>query len=315
MCQKCSREQRRGLFLPQAARGKGKRVVARAPHPLHSLEVFPPHVWLQLVSFLGWIDGLDVMRLISKAVHTTFSTASDDYWRLCAQAAHSQCLTHSTMPAHTNASYASDEPTYRAMCAMVVTLQDPLDETEYYHAFPDMENEDYSWKGRLGLAQRKARWARAQARNSEWISSGCKVVSDCIFAANNIVFVLQVAATGAGGAQGTDAASSALLLSGVELEAQVWKASSAPMLSCASGALAGAIRTDTGGVVCVLFLAPGGTTTNSETDIAALTQKDVQQALAHTFELMKIAVDVTAMQVRLPHMTRDMPYEVYHLFV
>jgi hypothetical protein len=311
MCQKCSREQRRGLFLPQAATRKGQRVVARAPRPLHSVEAFPPQVWLQLVSFLGWIDGLDILRLISKAVYTTFSTASDDYWLLCAKAAHSQCLTHSTLPAHTIKSSALDEPTCRAMRAMVVTLQDPLDEDEYYHAYPDTENVDYSWKGRLGLAQRKARWARTQARNSEWISSGCKVVSDNIFAANNIVLVLQEA----GVAQVKDAASSALLLSGAELEAQVWKASCAPMHSCASGALIGTIGTAVGGVVCVLFLSPGGTTMNSETDMAALTQVDVQQALAHMFELMNTAVDINAMQVRLPHLSREMPYEVYHVFV
>jgi len=192
------------------------------------------------------------------------------------------------------------------MQAMVVTLQDPLDKDDYYHAFPDTENEDYSWKGRLGLAQRKARWARIQARNSGWLSSGCSFVSNCIFATNNIVLVLHRAH--AGHSEGTWP-----LLAGAELEAQVWRASSVPMHSCASGALVGAVEMSTGGAVGVVFPAPETNSTTSETAGAALSQSDVQEALASMFELMNTPVDMQAVQVRLPEMSRDMPHEVYYL--
>jgi len=308
MCQKCAREQRRGLFLPQAATRTGPRVArVYRPQYLHALERLSPHVLLQLVSHLGWIDGLDILRLVSSSLNRTFGAASEDFWLMCAQVAHSQCLLHINSPIYINAS-VSDEQSYRAMQAMVVTLQDPLDDENYYHAFPDAENEDYSWKDRLGLAQRKARWARTQARNAAWLSSGCSIVSNCIFATNNIVLVLQRAQE-----MSIDGDGAFPLLAGAELEAQVWRASGVPMHRCASGALAGAQEIGAGSVVCVVFPKPETSSSNASAEVAALTQLDVQQALTCMFELISTPVAMKAMQLRLPPVSAEMPYEVYYL--
>ena len=292
--------------------------------------------------------------MASRNVYEVISKAPDDYWRLCVQSAYSECgrisvaQNRNTQFMHKIDSKVSTEIVfYRAYLAMLITLRDPLDVDDFYIAMPpEVENEESSWKNRLHLAQRKARWALNQACNALWLISPWEDVfcTNTAFAFNDVVIVLSLPQGWCDACHSRDSNTVPVSMWPTEtvLESLLRQALCRSSSSLPSGAVISCcpyiVDSSVSGVICAVSPVPA----RSSEDVGSvkLTRRDILDALIHILagagsEQMAAAgntcvgapsiphrvnqackdlnTQMVQFQVEIPAVVKEMPYETYYL--